>query len=431
MVKENRILKPTRNLSAAHVFFLLVTLDGVLLVAAMAPSTLSETLGLVSLAILFGFLLTLARFSEGLVWERIAFTLSFLGGYLMLIATILVISFQYPINPAGSCAFTFAGYYCWGMPITVYYLTIDVMLLSGIASVSASLLYASYHRGYLVSVPILISAACLFLTTASSIQFSPLGLLGIPAGASGLLILVRRVTKIGKLSFPEQIITVVTRRTLNVILLTVLAAGTISGLRGLSVEANNDVNNLSSDSNVSVGLRLDLRVSSTSLKLGGGIAIGISLHNLRSSPNNVSTSTNWKFQWNPGPCGNPNSPMSLGILQGYYTSDNVSTGKPLELYPPISGKVFGCGPVLVGISSFTFDPSSDHASVWGSCSPNPCFKWQMSSLDEFSGSWTTETPPPPTYSGTPGTFNPFSEGRYTVVGSDEWSDLVILHFTVS
>ena len=396
----------------------------------MAPSSLFEALGLVSLATLFAFLVTLARFSKAPLWDRMVFTLSFVGGYLMLIATLLVISFHYPINPAGGCEFTFAGYYCRGLPISVFYSTVNVMLLSGMASVCASLLYATYHRGYLVSVPILISAAWLFVTTGSSIQFSPLGLPGMAAGGSGLLILVRRVTKSGRLSFPEQIVSVVRRRTMAVILLTVLVAGTISGLWGLSVEATNNVNNLSSDSNLSVGVRLDLLVNSTSLTLGDGIAIGMSLHNLRSSPNNVSTSANWKFQWNLGPCGNPNSPMSFAIFRGYYISDNVSAGKPLELYPPISGPFFGCGPGVL-IHSFIFDPSGDNASVWGSCSPNPCFKWQMSSLDEFSGSWTLETPPRPTSFGTLGTFSPFSVGTYTVAGSDEWSDLAVLHFTVS
>src|SRR2546428_810263 len=325
-----------------------MTLDGVLLVAAMDPSSLFETLGLVSLATLFGLLVTLARFSKALLWERMVFTLSFVGGYLMLIATILVISFRYPVNPAGGCEFTFAGYYCWGLPINVYYSTVNVMLLSGVASVCASLLYAMYHRGYLVSVPILISAAWFFVTTSSSIQFSPLSLLGTPACASGLLILVRRVTKSRKFSFPEQIVSAVTRRTVGVILLMIL-----------------------------------------------------------------------------------DSAMSFAILRGCYANDNVSTGTRLELYPSISGPNYGCGPGLARITSFIFDPSSNNAAVWGSCSPNPCFKSQVSFLDEFNGSWTVEAPPHPTYSGALETFSPFSEGTYTVVGSDEWSNLVVLHFTVS
>jgi len=429
--KENGILKAIRSLSAARVFFLLMTLDGVLLVAAMDPSSLFETLGLVSLATLFGLLVTLARFSKALLWERMVFTLSFVGGYLMLIATILVISFRYPVNPAGGCEFTFAGYYCWGLPINVYYSTVNVMLLSGVASVCASLLYAMYHRGYLVSVPILISAAWFFVTTSSSIQFSPLSLLGTPACASGLLILVRRVTKSRKFSFPEQIVSAVTRRTVGVILLIILDAGIIIGFWGIPAEMAGSVVNVSSHSNPSVGLRLELRVNSTSIKPGSGIAIGMSENNLRSSPNNVSTSANWRFWWNPGPCPNLDSPMSFAILRGYYANDNVSTGKPLELYPSISGPNYGCGPGLARITSFIFDPSSNNAAVWGSCSPNPCFKSQVSFLDEFNGSWTVEAPPHPTYSGALETFSPFSEGTYTVVGSDEWSNLVVLHFTVS
>jgi len=51
-------------------------------------SSLFETLGLVSLATLFGLLVTLARFSKALLWERMVFTLS-LWGISMLIGLFL------------------------------------------------------------------------------------------------------------------------------------------------------------------------------------------------------------------------------------------------------------------------------------------------------------------------------------------------------
>src|SRR3989475_7848025 len=210
------------------------------------------------------------------------FTLSLVGGYLMLIATILVISFRYPVNPAGGCEFTFAGYYCWGLPINVYYSTVNVMLLSGVASVCASLLYAMYHRGYLVSVPILISAAWFFVTTSSSIQFSPLSLLGTPACASGLLILVRRVTKSRKFSFPEQIVSAVTRRTVGVILLIILDAGILIGFWGFLARMPARAFNFFLHLTLPVGLPLELRGISTSFKPGIGFPLGLGETNLRS-----------------------------------------------------------------------------------------------------------------------------------------------------
>jgi hypothetical protein len=119
-----------------------------------------------------------------------------------------------------------------------------------------------------------------------------------------------------------------------------------------------------------------------------------------------------------GPCGPLNIPVGIAVLSGYYDAANVTSGKALQVYNP---GVYACPAIISGITSYLFQPSSDNATVYGSCQPSACFNETVSATVSVTGYWT----------GGPSTFTSFPSGVYTVVAGDEWGGLAILHFTVA
>src|SRR2546428_12221536 len=83
------------------------------------------------------------------------------------------------------------------------------------------------------------------------------------------------------------------------------------------------------------GLALTLLLNSTRIRPGQGISITVQETNTLSTVNNVSASTHWPLSGlSVGPCGPLNFPVGGAIIQGYYDSSSVSSGRPLGLYQP-------------------------------------------------------------------------------------------------
>jgi hypothetical protein len=178
-------------------------------------------------------------------------------------------------------------------------------------------------------------------------------------------------------------------------------------------------------SNPTLGIRLDLSVASTSIKAGDDITITIGEYNMRAGENQIGTASNWKIKGlSLGPC-NFDSPIGLAIMQGYYTKDSIAAGLHLALWHP--GIYFCQDEGGGGIVSYTFDPASSLATIVTYQGPNTTFKLQTENQVHFSGSWTEGTLP----FQEDASFQPFSHGMYTLVGGDEWGDILILNFTVS
>lgn len=170
------------------------------------------------------------------------------------------------------------------------------------------------------------------------------------------------------------------------------------------------------------GLVLSLSLNSTSLQFDQEIEVTVDELNTLSKINNVLAAKKWPLQGlSLGPCGTLNYPVGVAIFEGYYTSANISTAIPLKLYDP--NALYHCPAILSAITAYEFQPSSDVASIYGSCDPNPCDPdVKMNSEVEAKGCWT----------GSPkATYNDFNPGVYTVVGGDEWGALAILYFVVS
>lgn len=180
--------------------------------------------------------------------------------------------------------------------------------------------------------------------------------------------------------------------------------------------------NTSSTTSKSVnGLSLSLSLNSTTFQPGQEVSVVIDEQNTLATVNNVSTSNSWPLRGlSLGPCGTTNYPFGVAIFQGYYTSSNVSSATPLQLYNP-SG-IYFCPAILSGINAYAFQPLSDSASVIGSCEPNPCFTdFKISSEITVTGYWSNGQEP---------ILGNFTPGVYTVVGGDEWGALAVLHFVV-
>lgn len=92
----------------------------------------------------------------------------------------------------------------------------------------------------------------------------------------------------------------------------------------------------------------------------------------------------------------------------------------MSLYDPDA--IYHCPGMLAYIMAYEFEPTSDNASIYGSCDPNPCMTGvKMNSELSVKGHWT----------GSPRSeFASFEPGLYTVVGGDEWGALAVLHFVV-
>ncbi len=167
------------------------------------------------------------------------------------------------------------------------------------------------------------------------------------------------------------------------------------------------------------GLSLSLSLNSTTLQPGQEIVVTIDEQNTLTAVNYVPASDNWPLKGlTLGPCGTLNYPIGVAIFQGYYTCSNILSGTPLQLYKPV---VYSCPSILSRIDAYAFQPSSDNASVFGSCDPNPCFSYNMTSKVSATGYWTNAHESAP---------NNFEPGDYTVAGGDEWGTLVVLHFIV-
>jgi len=194
---------------------------------------------------------------------------------------------------------------------------------------------------------------------------------------------------------------------------------------GSALLANRDsLGNYTSVRNEPLGLRLVLSMNSSTLSTGEPVEIEIREQDTLPVTNTVASGHDWPITGlSLSPCGTLNRPMGFAIFKGYHLQNDLPSTDRVELYNP---GVYFCPLILSTINSYVFAPGSDLASINGGCSVNPCFTIPMKSTGSFTGFWSGSIP----YLSSP-TFHSFSPGVYTVVGGDEWGDLLVLHFVVS
>jgi hypothetical protein len=172
------------------------------------------------------------------------------------------------------------------------------------------------------------------------------------------------------------------------------------------------------------GLQLSLSVAPSEASSGSSFTVDISDFNTLDTTN-APTITGPLIVGGTtlvvGPCSQ--LPLGLGLWQGYYSVVNFSAAPPLSLFQP---GMYAC-PAEYSIAYFSFSPLSDNVSLY---SPQPARSgnatvptkmWTMPDAytQIISGYWPSK-----------GAFQQFQPGFYTLVGEDDYGQLVIVHFQV-
>src|SRR5208283_5246816 len=160
-----------------------------------------------------------------------------------------------------------------------------------------------------------------------------------------------------------------------------------------------------STSNSSLGLRLVLQLSANGPS-GGSLTIGLSVVNLLNSTRTVPYTDDWAYPQGGltenDYCAFPAS-LAFGVFSGNLSLGNYKDGNPLQLTNTNVQR--SCTITLVPTS---FAPLGNE-SVGQS----------------LTGYWTGGINTP-----APGVFVTFPSGVYTVIGVDEWGQLLLVHFVV-
>lgn len=119
-------------------------------------------------------------------------------------------------------------------------------------------------------------------------------------------------------------------------------------------------------------------------------------------------------------------PYGFSVFYGNLSLDSVNTRTPLAIWEP--GAVYSC-PADIVFNYYVMHPESDVASLIG---PNPPMNITMHSTLDLSGYWVHAIPSfhGNTSAGQDYQFVHFLPGNYTILISDEWGSLLLLHFSV-
>jgi hypothetical protein len=185
----------------------------------------------------------------------------------------------------------------------------------------------------------------------------------------------------------------------------------------VSTDANSpNIKTQISDS--SNALQLHLSTTSQMIKPGQAIGITISVNNTSSHPIQMPAQNNWSYgNVATGLCARIG--YGIAILDGYYTSDNLTQGKIL----PIFNLGALCPVIIEHATMYEFQPSSGQVKEIQcdqtqdiKCNPN---SYQMGENYRLGGYWNY------------GSIEPFKSGIYTIVGADEWGHVAIEHLVVT
>ena len=177
--------------------------------------------------------------------------------------------------------------------------------------------------------------------------------------------------------------------------------------------------------NATLGLQLLLSLNSTDFSQGQYVSVNITELNTLGQVNNLTKEGDWQVNSLAlGPCGTMNYPIGIAFFSGFYSASNISSATPLRLYAPGS---YACPMILADITTYSFQPMSDVANVFGASTSSP-FISNMNVTSEITqnGYWGSNN----SSSVNSSSFNSFAPGVYTVAGGDEWGQLVLLHFIV-
>ena len=184
---------------------------------------------------------------------------------------------------------------------------------------------------------------------------------------------------------------------------------------------------ISNATNTSLGLQLQLTIGSAVYHPGDNVSVNITEYNILGTQNNVTAANNWPNETSPITVCDPIYPLRVGIVRGFYVSNNISQISSTQIVHFIDPNVVYPCQFIPVISSYNFQPQSDNASALCSSTVSNCY-YPMTSSIVFNGSWIEQNN---SGTNTSATLENLSPGVYTVAGGDEWGDLTLLHFVVN
>lgn len=163
----------------------------------------------------------------------------------------------------------------------------------------------------------------------------------------------------------------------------------------------------SASTNSAYGFSLNLLLNSTDLPPGGWVSMRAWLNSTSPQIDNITAANQWPVNPNSLRTGNCTLgwPLGVGVLRGYYTTDNYTLGSPVSL-PRL---VFACP--LIAYSPPSYFLLQSHGSTAVVRLSESLAEWDLRIVMPFGGSYA-ET------------------GVYTAVAADEWGDVVVVHFRV-
>lgn len=172
--------------------------------------------------------------------------------------------------------------------------------------------------------------------------------------------------------------------------------------------------------NSSNQLQLSLQLSRYG---NGSFTVTVEDFNVLNSTDNVAGIDGWSY--NPyalNPYDSCPSPLPLGfaLAEGYYTTDNLSSALPLPLY---NTTILASCSLSVFTGEFAFRAMSD------------IFTQDAGTAYPFTDTAQLSFLVSGYYTGGQGTsssakLNGFDPGVYTIIAADEWSEIILLYFTV-
>ncbi len=170
----------------------------------------------------------------------------------------------------------------------------------------------------------------------------------------------------------------------------------------------------SSHSSSANGLQTRLELNRSSLVPGAVLGITVGDYNPTSAAVNVSKDSAWAMDGlSTGGCPSLYYPFGIAILQGRYTTANISQAMPLRVFPNVA-----CPLLVRYITGYLFQAMSYNATVIPGTGAVP-----MQTAISVGGTY-----------GTAGSLQqqltPFAPGTYTVVAGDEWGNLTFAYFYV-
>jgi hypothetical protein len=193
--------------------------------------------------------------------------------------------------------------------------------------------------------------------------------------------------------------------------------------------SSNGLNQTIEASNSTLGLELVLSVNSTTIPSEDAISIAASVLNSRPTANNLTASTDWPVQGlTSGPCpsGGPSTfPAGIAVFRGYYGMNNLSSAKPLEIWPLITCPA----EAQLNVTSYSFLPKDDVANYSGypvtSSPPSPARQESYTRIAFGASIYAANG------TGFYSSLDSSLPAAYTLVAGDEWGQIVPLYFKVT